>query len=423
MRFFPLCDEQQYIFKVNETFKSIPLKISFMIKLIKSFSPEELSCAVDKCIKTADVFGARCVIKDQCPYMEFLPYQKQDIDVFNFSNEEEYQAFYKRVIETKINNRDKLYYIFIFSIGGSCYHLHFSFNHLICDAISGMLIYENIQKILLNKNEEIKWHPFCDYLESMDSYHHSERYLIDKAFWEDRFLEISKCKPLFKGVDAHEASAKNLTFQTNKKLKEDALKYCAKNNISPPILIATVLANIINKITGCECFCFEIPIGNRLGKNQKFSLGDYEISHPYIFDFAKNNNIFELLESVKKQSIAYYKHKNFDWVTETYSDGYESKYGRYISQIIFSYFCYNKKSAFSIATLHHHSYETEILPMIMYISDYHDWQTMEFSYVYLRDYFTDLKVAGIHKDIETGIANIIEILKKREESVVDKANE
>jgi hypothetical protein len=45
--------------------------------------------------------------------------------------------------------------------------------------------------------------------------------------------------------------------------------------------------------------------------------------------------------------------------------------------------------------------------MELYISDYIDWQTMTFSYTYWVNYFTDEEVAEIHKDIETGITNII----------------
>ena len=157
MSVLPICDEQQYFFYVNEQFNSMPMKISYSMRFLINFSVEELCSAVDKCIKTADVFATRCVVKDDKPYMEFLPYQKKDIPVFDFSSEEEYQTFCTQSVVTKINNRDKLYYIFIFSISGSYYHLHFVFNHLVFDGISGIVLSEKIQEILLNPEEEIKW--------------------------------------------------------------------------------------------------------------------------------------------------------------------------------------------------------------------------------------------------------------------------
>lgn len=405
----PICDEQQYIFDVNEAVPSIPMKISYSMEFSKRFSAEELSFAVDQCIKAADVFGARCIVKDGLQYMEFLPYQKQDIPVFNFCSEREYQIFCNQVRAIKINNRDKLYTIFIYTIDGSYYHLHFSFNHLIFDAISGLLLSEKIQKILLGKNEEVKWHPFSAYLNSIKRYYESEKYLKDKEFWEDRFAEIAKSEYLFNDViDIAESPIKKLTFQTSKKLKEELFAYCSNNNISPHLLIVVVLAQRLKHKTGCKRFYFEIPIGNRVGTNEKNSIGPYEIGPPVIFDFTECHDISDLYHSVQKQSIAYYKHRNFDWNTKIFSEPYERKYGRYIPQFSFSYFCYKQKPLVSLARLRHHHGKSDFLPMTLHVSDYLDWQTMTFSYMYWENCFTDEEVAEIHKDIETGIATIIQ---------------
>lgn len=408
MIILPICDEQQYFFNVNEAFNSIPMKISYSMRFLKSFSAEELCLAVEKCTRTADVFAARCVVKDGHQYMEFLPYQKRDIPVFDFSSEEEYQIFCNQIRATKINNRDQLYYIFIFSISGSYYHLHFIFNHLIFDGISALVLSEKIQEILLNPNEEIKWHPFSAHLDSIKDYNESEKYLADKAFWEDRYLEISKSEYLFSDViDTNESLIKSLTFQTSPKIKELLFTYCTKNNFSPHILIVAVLAQIINDKTGCKRFYFEIPIANRLGTNEKNSIGIYETTFPFIFDFTRYNNVFDLIESIHKQSTDYYKRKNFDWTSKIDSEPDEKKYGRYIPQFCFSYLCRNKKPSVSFATIHHHHSETDVMPMSLYISDYLDWQTMTFCYTYWGNYFTDEEVVEIHQDIETRIANII----------------
>lgn len=408
MSVLAISDEQQYIFNVNEEFDSIPMKISYSMKFSKSFTKEEICSAVEKCINTADVFAARCVVKEAHPYIEFLPYQKKSIPVFDFSSEEEYQMFCRQSEATNINNRDRLYYIFIFSIAGSFYHIHFIFNHLIFDGVSGLLLSEKIQEALIEPGLEIKWHPFSAHLEGIKNYYGSEKYLSDKEFWRDRFLEISKSEYLFSDViDRDESLNKSLSFHTSRELKELLLEYCNMNNVSPYILIITVLAQIINDKTGCKCFYFEIPIANRLGKNEKNSLGAYVTTFPFIFDFTRYNNISDLLKSVYKQSKDYYKHKNFDWNSKINSESNEKEYGRYIPQLSFSYFCNNKKPSVSFATLHHQHPETDVIPMALYISDYLDWQTMTFSYTYWGEYFTDEEVANIHQDIEAVISNII----------------
>lgn len=409
MSIFPIGDEQQFIFNVNEEFKSIPIKISYSMEFLKSFSVKELTFAVDKCISTADVFASQIFVANSCPHMEFFPYQRKSIPVFNFANHEEYQIFCKQIRETKINNRDNLYHIFIFSIADSYYHLNFTFNHLIFDGISGLLLCKKIQELLLNPNKEIKWHPFSAHLKSIAHYKKSKKYLVDKDFWEARFFEISKSQYLFKDfININEAKTKQISFETSKKFKKNLLSYCAKKNISPHVFIVTVLAQVMNEKTGCKNFYFEIPMGNRLGRNEKNSLGIYEISPPFIFDFTKYPNIDALFDSVYKQSSNYYKHRNFDWITKISSQKLKEKYGRYVPQLCFSYLCSNQKpSNSSIAVIHHHHAKTDILPINLYVSDYLDWQTMTFCYTYWSSYFTQEEILEFHQKIENKIAKII----------------
>ncbi len=408
MNILPICDEQQYIFDVNEAIKSIPMKITYSMEFSKSFSAEELSVAVEHCIMTADVFAARCVIEDSCQYIEFMPYQKKDIPVYDFSKEEEYQIFCEQARTTKINNREKLYYIFIYSIAGSYYHIYFSFNHLIFDGISVLLLSEKLQKVLNDNKEEVRWHPFSSYLDRIKNYRESQKYLDDTIFWENRFLEISKCNYLFDEViTTSESTIKELSYQIGQKRKEELIEFCSKNYIHLYCLIATVLARILNDKTRCKRFYFEIPIGNRFGTNDKNSLGVYEIGLPFIFDFDRYQNLYDLLESVQKQAFDYYRHNNFDWNTKLLSEQYVKKYGNYIPQLSFSYFCTNKEPSVSLAALNYHHCETDLLPMTLYVSDYLDWRKLTFHYMYWDNYFSEREVVEIHQLLENQIENMI----------------
>lgn len=399
-----LCDEQYFIFGVNEAIHSIPMKVSYSIDLSKEFSPEELTLAIDKCIQTSDIFGARIVVEDGRPYMEFSPYQKKDIPVFDFSSREEYQKYCSKAMADKINNRDKLYDIFIFSIAGSFYHIQLCFNHLVFDAISGLLLGEKIQKVLFDKSEEVTWHPYAAYLEKIKHYYDSEKYLHDKVFWEKRFYELSHCQYLFPNViDIEDSATKSMIIETSKAFKTALFCYCSEANISPHLAIVSVLARIISIKAGCKRFFIEIPIGNRSGNNEKNSLGTYEISPPVIFDLTTTNNIYDIIKSVKKQSIDYYKHKNYDWNTKIYSEPHDKEYGRYIPQFCFSYFCENKKSPVSCATLYYYHSDNDFLPMTLHVSDFIDWQTMTFSYMYWSNYFSDDDIVAIHQEVEAGL--------------------
>ena len=410
MNFLPLCDEQQYIFNVNEAIKSIPMKITYSMEFSKSFSAEELSFAVDQCIKMADVFAARCIVKDDIQCLEFVPYQKQNFPVYDFSTQDEFQRFCDRVRSENINNREKLYSIFIYSIAGSYYHIFFSFNHLIFDGVSGLLLSEKIQKALNEDNkEQMIWHPYYAHLNNVKKYKESQKYLEDSIFWEDRFLELSKCNALFSGMITTEASTiQESSFRTTQNLKEELLEFCNKNNIKLYCLIVAILAQLLSEKTNCRCFCFEIPIANRAGANDKNSIGLYEVTFPFIFDFDRDQTLSDLLRSIEKQSIDYYRHNNFDWNTKIVSEQNEKKYGKYIPQISLSYFCTNKEQSHSFVTLNYHHCEMELLPMTVYISDYLDWRTITFHYMYWDHYFTEQEVMGIHQKLERQMETLID---------------
>lgn len=419
MNIFPLCDEQKYIFDVNEDIPGIPMNVSFVMDFKKHFSVDELRCAIETCILPADISGACCVVKDGRPYMEFLPPQIPDIQAHHFANTEAFEQFRDSITESEVNSRDKLYHIAIYAIAGSVNHIHFCFNHTIFDGISGILLCYKIQNALLDQQIKITWHPFSAYLEKIDHYNKSEKYLADQAFWEGRFAEIAQCDHLFKDVlDIKVAPIKELVFRTSELFKKELLSFCTQQKLSPHLLIVTVLAELIYSKTGCERFYFEIPIGNRLGAKEKDSLGLYEISPPFIFDFKKYHGLAELLQSVQKQSKDYYRHKDFDWNNKIYSAQYVERYGEYNAQFVFSYFSFSKDYSAPFVTLRHLQTKSSLLPITLYISDYVDCNIFSFSYVFWDHYFSSQEISDIHQMIESRISHIIE--KGLAQTMLDK---
>ncbi len=419
MNIYPLCDEQKYIFDVNEGIQGIPMNVSFVMEFKQYFSVDELRCAIETCILSADISGARCVVKDGRPYMEFLPPETPDIQAHHFANTEAFELFRDSITESKVNNRDKLYHIAIYAIAGSVNHIHFCFNHMVFDGISGILLCYKIQNVLLDQQKKITWHPFSVYLEKINRYNKSEKYLADQIFWEERFAEIAKCDYLFKDVlDVEIAPIKELVFQSSESFKKGLLAFCDEHKLSPHLLIVTVLAELIYIKTGCERFYFEIPIGNRLGAKEKDSLGVYEIGPPFIFDFNKYHGLAELLQSVQKQSRDYYKHKDFDWNNKIFSAPYVEKYGEYNPQFLFSYFSYSKDYAVPFVSWRHLQTKSSFLPITLYISDFADCATFSFSYVFWDHYFSSEEIIDIHQMIESRISNFIE--KGLAQTMLDK---
>lgn len=409
MAIFPLCDEQKYLFDVNETIPGIPANISFTLTFSKFFSADELRCAVEKCLLPADISGARCVIKGGQPHMEFMPSERLEISVHRFASTEDFEQFCEKVAASKINNRDKLYYITIYTIADSFNHLYFCFNHIIFDAISGLLLTRSILNFLLGEQKQINLHPFSAHLERIDRYTKSDKYLADQEFWERRFAEISQCDYLFSdAIDIEVASSKEMAFQSSQSFKRSLLEFCAQQKISSALLIATVFAELMHIKTGRARFYFEVPIANRLEAKEKESMGVYEIGPPIIVDFHKYCSLVEQLDSMQKQLRDYHEHKDFDWNKRIFSQPYIEKYGNYCPQLLYSHFSHHKNYSAPFVKIRHLKGNISFLPFTFYVSNYIDYDALTFSYVFWDKYFSSDEINDLHQRIESRINQIVE---------------
>lgn len=411
MKKLPLTDEQNYIFDANEKTKGISYNISFEIRFSRHFPTDRLRSAVEKCLLSADISGARCLVDGDQKYMVFLPPTAPNIEAYHFPSAEQYQEFCDSVPEEKINNTDQLFHVFIYSIGDSFNNLRFCFNHLIFDGISGIILYEKVQKSLLDEHSEIRWHPFSPYLEKIDRHKAGEDYVADQTFWETQFSELSTCEHVFKDViEIEAADASGLDFQLGKEFKTELLHYCNQKGTSSYVVIASAFAELVAKKFGHKRFSMEIPIGNRSGKEKIESLGAYEASVPFVFDFNRHPTLDQIINSTQKQSKQLYRHRHFDWNNKIFSAPYIEKYGQCAPQILFSYFCFNKNSSLGFSTVHHTHSNTCNFPINLYISDYLAHEKMNFYYVFWGQHIPPATIIELQNELE---ANLIKISQSK----------
>lgn len=409
MEKLPMTDEQGYIFDVNERSEGTPYHIAFDIKFTQSFAADRLRFAVEKCLLSADISGVGCCVDGDGKYMEFLPPVLEKIEAYNFQSIELYQECCDSIPENKVNNRNKLFNVFIYSIGDSFNNLHFCFNHVIFDGISAIVLYEKIQQVLLDENAEIHWHPFSSHLKKLAGASVEKNNVDDGQFWDTRFSELATCAPLFKDViDVEESVASHLSFRLSKEIKEGLFSCCDKSKASPFTVILTFFAELLSEKCGGKRFCIEVPFGNRLGHEEKDSLGAYEIVAPFTFDFSEHKELVERIQSVKKQSREFCRHKDFDWNSKISSASCLMKYGRYVPQILLSYFCFNKNCSMGFATLHHYASKTCGFPINLYISDYLDCESIDFYYVFWRQCITPEVVFEIQNELEERLRSFSE---------------
>lgn len=130
--------------------------------------------------------------------MEFSAPTIPEIKTYNFPSTEQYQRYCDSIPEKEINNRDKLFHAFIYSINNSFNNLHFCFNHLVFDGISGIILYEAIQKVLLDEHTEIHWHPFASHLEKVRLNSTRISHIDDENSGKQNFMNYQDASPFLK---------------------------------------------------------------------------------------------------------------------------------------------------------------------------------------------------------------------------------
>lgn len=410
MKKLHLTDEQSYIFDANDRSKGTPYSISFEIRFSRHFPVEQLRHAVKKCLLPADISGAKYFTDGNEKYMEFSVPTIPEIKIYDFPSAEQYKKYCDSIPEKEINNRDKLFHVFIYSINNSFNNLHFCFNHLVFDGISAIILYEAIQKVLLDEHTEIHWHPFAAHLENVNRRKAGKDHVDDEKFWETKFHELSTCEPIFKNaIDIQEADATSLSFQLDKEFKNALLCHCDQKKVSPYLVISSALAELLSKKNGCKRISIEIPIGNRVGKEEKNSIGAYEITAPFIFDFDKHKKLSEVIESAKNQSKAFYRHKDFAWNSKILSPSNIEKNGQYTPQVEVSYFCFNKNHSQGFSSLHHHNSQSCNLPVSLYISDYFDHEEISFYYIFWEQHIPTATIIDLQNELERSLMELARI--------------
>lgn len=404
-RLLPLSDEQDYFFNFNEALAGNLLNIAITIEFPQRIPPETIAKMVENCMSNADIFSAQIVASNRGCFMAFHPCKPCHIPIVNFAGRDDFDHVIRDYPAAILNNRDKLFGGMIYSIADSVHHIYLCCNHVIFDGYSALSLKDKICASLSSGQTTVGWYPFARHLEGIAKYRAGEKYRQDAAFWEKKFAELSQAEPLFPALLGQgDAIVQRLSLLGTQELKTALEEYGRQNKVSPHMVIVAALARHLRKTTGRKRFVIEIPIANRVGINEKNSLGAYEMTTPILFDFSRSDDLPTCIEAVKNQSRSMYKCRHYDWNRKVYADSFSKQYGPYAPQVCFSYYCRNNREYQSTATINYLYPEREPLPLTIHVSDFQDAKTMVFAYLYWAHVFTAADLTDLHRQIIADIA-------------------
>ena len=278
--------------------------------------------AINYVIKNNESFRIKFVTQNNELYQYVEDYEFQKIEIYNLNSIEEVSNLENKLLHNTYNLEEKTYDFNIFRFpdytGGFLLNIH----HIVSDAWTLgltcrkiMQAYENI----LNNQENIfiPEQSYIRYIENENRYLNSQKYLKDKEYWDNIFLNIPNQINLPNSkkslVPSFSCEANRSSFILSKELVNNISEFCAKNKISTFNFFMSVLAIYIFKNTNLENFVVGTPILNRTSFNEKQTTGMFINIVPLLININNGLSLTEFINKISTDLMGLLRHQRYPY--------------------------------------------------------------------------------------------------------------
>lgn len=247
-------------------------------------------------------------------------YESMKLDCIDFSryenSEEQFDAWIEREARKPfVIENGKLFYFALFSISDSDNGYLAKFHHSIADGWSTKIMTEQIcdNYMKLFNGEEIDDHlapSYLEYVASEKKYLVSDRFFKDKAFWNEKFNDLS-------GISLSKSSGnlegKRRKFELGLELSSNIKRFAEDNKCSLNTFFVTLYLIYAYKTTQQEDIVIGTPVLNRSGKKEKSIFGMFTSTMPFRFAIDEDASIVDTLARVNEELKACYFHQKYPY--------------------------------------------------------------------------------------------------------------
>lgn len=247
-------------------------------------------------------------------------YRRVKLDILDFSRYENPEEQFEQWIEKEarkpfVLENGQIFYFALFRISDSDNGYLAKFHHLISDGWSTNIMTEQVcdnYRRLFN-GEAIDDHVEPSYIEyawSEKQYLLSTRFFKDKAFWNEKFSNLS-------GISFSKSSAnlegRRRRFELGSELSAQIKAFAEKNKYSLNTLFVALYLVYVYKTTQQEDLVIGTPVLNRSGKKEKSMFGMFTSTMPFRFAIDAEANMLETFARVNESLKACYFHQKYPY--------------------------------------------------------------------------------------------------------------
>lgn len=310
-----------------------------ILKLKGTLNENLLVKTINKIIESNDSFRIKFIkdgaeIHQYFKSYEYCPIETKHLDTDDISEAiDEYQNLALSL--------DKTFSFCLIFTPNYTYVLYKS-HHIIADAWSMTQIADQIkdfyEKLSKDESTESFEKPsYKNFINREISYYESNKYNIDKQFWNDYVTHISTTK-LFNYNDNFQKDGKRYIQPIDNNLFNSISIYCERNKITEYSFFLGVLTLYFNKIYNTSNITFGTPFLNRQKRfNELETTGMFISTLPLAIETDEQDTFISLCKKISSTNISLFKHSSFPYyeIQKLYNNYAKENTGLY--EIGFSY--------------------------------------------------------------------------------------
>ncbi|WP_346868746.1 amino acid adenylation domain-containing protein [Clostridium sp. UBA5119] len=306
--YYKLTHPQKRIWYIDKININSPLhNIGGCMSIYEDIDVEVMKQTINLVIKNNEGLRLRILEKENEPFQYIKGFENENIDFLDFSNyknpQKEHETWSNDLFKKIFNLVDnKLYYFTIYKINDKEYGVLLNIHHIISDGWSITLVQKQICDIyrkLINKNDIYTInYSYLDFIKDEEEYLNSERFIKNKNFWKDKFLDVPE-EFLYKTSNSLEG--KRRCFNIDEELSNKIKKFADNKKCSLNTFFITILLIYINKVTYKNDLVIGTPVFNRTNKDQKNMIGMFTSTVPVRFKLDTGLKIEDLLKLVNRE--------------------------------------------------------------------------------------------------------------------------
>ena len=318
-----LTNPQNSIWLTEKFFKGTSVNnICGYVYIKEEVNFDVLKKAINELVKTNDSMRFKFKEENGKCIQYTNEYKNFDIETFDFSFESDIEKKALEMANIPFNFENSFLFKFILfklpnNSGGFIVNVH----HIIGDSWTLGLIAKEVTGIysaILNNTYEEKQYPsYINYINNENEYINSEKYIKDKAYWDEVFTTVPEVASIPSMKDnkniAHSCKGEREKFILPEKEISKIKEFCTNNKISVYNFFMTVYSLYLGRVSNLDDFIVGTPILNRINFEQKHTMGMFISTAPLRINLDHNLSFIDFSKNIASSSMSLLRHQRYPY--------------------------------------------------------------------------------------------------------------